>query len=182
MTQDSKNEPKEDSQHKPESEKNSTPDSSQDGDDSQPDRGKCRVFVYGSLKSQCGNNVLLKQVGAECLGYDSITGDFQMMSFGGFPGVVRTNEGSGVVNTIYGEVWAMNPEGLRSLDLLESHPSFYERRKYRTDVLDRNTWMYTLPGGEGYLDAEVYDQVPECIWRSDENEDKYWAAYHASEG
>ena len=112
------------------------------------DKGKIRVFVYGSLKSQHGNNVLLQEVEATCLGYDSITGDFTMISFGGFPGIVRTTTDPKSVKTIFGELWMTNEEGLKALDMLEGHPNFYERFRYRTDVLDRRAWMYTLPPNE----------------------------------
>ncbi len=142
-----------------------------------------RVFVYGSLKSKQGNNLLLQQAGAECLGYDSITGDFTMISFGGFPGVVRTTTDDGAVHplkTIYGEVWMTDEEGLAALDMLENHPSWYERIKYRTDVLDRRAWMYTLPLGNGYLEEGRYDPVPSSIWRPDDAETAYWAQANGS--
>ena len=151
-------------------EKPSPEDSAPDGPNE--DNGMVRVFVYGSLKQQMGNNVLLKQVGAKCLGYDTITGPFGMMSFGGFPGVVHTN--SEIPTTIFGEVWATDEEGLAALDMLESHPNWYERFKYRTDILDRRAWMYTLPMGEGYLDPKRYDPVEHNIWRPDDLEIKFF--------
>lgn len=143
-------------------------------------KGKVRVFVYGSLKQNCGNNVLLQQTEAKFLGYDSISGDFSMMSFGGFPGVVRIKEGL-VVHTIFGEVWATDEEGLACLDMLESHPNWYERRKYRTDVLDYRAWMYTLPGGQGYLDKGRYTQVTSCIWHPTDEEIGFWDGHFGVE-
>ena len=131
-----------------------------------------RVFVYGSLKRKMGNNALLQRVGAKCLGYDTITGPFSMISFGGFPGVVHTL-GDGV-RTIFGEVWATDPEGLAATDMLEGHPNWYERFKYRTDVLDRRAWMYTLPSGEGYMDESRYEVVDDCIWRPQDDEVSYF--------
>jgi len=101
-----------------------------------------------------------------------------MMSFGGFPGVVRTTTEAGAaepLQTIFGEVWATNEEGLASLDMLENHPNWYERRKYRTDILDRRAWMYTLPLGEGYLDRSRYNDVDGNIWRPDSKEESFWA-------
>ena len=140
-----------------------------------PATGKVRVFVYGSLKERCGNHVLLQEVGAKCLGYDSITGDFRMMSFGGFPGVVRDKASRDQpLRTIFGELYWMDDGALDSLDMLEGHPNWYERRKYRTDVLDYRAWMYTLPGGEGYLDKAHYDQVGECIWQPAQEELEFW--------
>jgi gamma-glutamylcyclotransferase (GGCT)/AIG2-like uncharacterized protein YtfP len=103
------------------------------------------------------------------MGMDTITGPFAMMSFGGFPGVVHTGK-AGAINTICGEVWYTDEEGLAALDMLEHHPSWYERFKYRTDILDCRAWMYTLPADEGYLNPSQYTQVPECIWQPTEDE------------
>ena len=143
-----------------------------------PATGKVRVLVYGSLKQKCGNHCLLEQVDATWLGYDSITGDFSMMSFGSFPGVVRTDYLGTSPNrgprTIFGELYMMDEEGLAALDMLESHPRWYERFKYRTDVLDYRAWMYTLPGGEGYLDEDSYAGVDECIWQPKPDELGFW--------
>ena len=94
-----------------------------------------------------------------------------MMSFGGYPGVVRFAERS---TTVFGELYAIDEEGLASLDLLESHPSWYERIKYRTDIHDRRAWMYTLPSSEGYLDTSRYDDVPAAIWQPTEDELSFW--------
>lgn len=163
----------------PSQQENSQASSTPSGEKEAEDKGKIRVFVYGSLKSQCGNNVLLQQVGAKCMGHDSITGEFTMMSFGGFPGVVRTPAAEGTtpqLTTIYGELYMMDAEGLASCDMLESHPDWYERRKFRTDVLDRNAWMYTLPAGKGYLDSSHYERVDGCVWRADQSEIDFWLA------
>lgn len=148
--------------------------STQGGANEADDNGMVRVFVYGSLKRNMGNNALLQRVGAKCLGYDTITGPFGMMSFGGFPGVVHTNDA--VPTTIFGEVWATHEEGLAALDMLEGHPNWYERRKFRTDILDRRAWMYTLPLGEGYLDPGKYDRVDHNIWRPDDAEVSFFNA------
>lgn len=175
MTQESKTDSKHNEKQTQQKQKLLTAPSQEDGtslDDD--DRGKVRVFVYGSLKTHMGNNALLKRAGAKCLGLDSITGPFQMVSMGGFPGVVHTRDGA--ARTIFGEVWATDMEGLASLDMLEHHPSWYERFKYRTDILDRRAWMYTLPHGQGYLQ---YTHIPECIWRPHNDEIKF---YNSQEG
>ncbi len=149
----------------------------QDEDELNPATGKVRVLVYGSLKAGCGNHILMERINAEFLGYDSISGDFSMISFGGFPGVIRTTvDNTAQVKTIFGELYYTDEEGLAALDLLESHPDWYERRKYRTDVLDYRAWMYTLPGGEGYLDATRYNQVEACMWLPKPDELAFWHA------
>ena len=143
-----------------------------DGEDSD-DKGAIRIFVYGSLKSEMGNNSLLRQVGAKCLGLDSITGPFRMISLGGFPAVVH-GAPNGEIKTIFGETWMTNEEGLATTDLLEHHPDWYERFKYRTDILDRRAWMYTFPYGQGYLDRHRFPRVEECIWRPTDAELKFY--------
>ena len=148
----------------------SQPDSQQDGEPS----GPAHVLVYGSLKQSCGNHCLLERINAKWLGYDSITGDFAMISLGGFPGVVRRPEYKDSLSTIFGELYAVDTEGLAALDMLESHPDFYERIKYRTDVIDRRAWMYTLPLGEGYLNSDLYATVDSCIWQPTEDESGFW--------
>jgi gamma-glutamylcyclotransferase (GGCT)/AIG2-like uncharacterized protein YtfP len=117
----------------------------------------------------------MERIGAKWLGYDSITGEFSMMSFGGFPGVVRRTFQPNTITTIFGELYSLDVEGLAALDMLESHPNWYERFKYRTDVMDRRAWMYTLPGGEGYLDENNYSGVPEAIWQPSEDELQFWS-------
>lgn len=99
-----------------------------------------------------------------------------MMSFGGFPGVVHHNDPSDItLRTIYGETWAIDEEALAATDQLEGHPRFYERRKYRTDILDRRAWMYCLPASEGYLNPQHYEPVPTCVWQPSDVEVKFWA-------
>jgi len=138
-------------------------------------KGTVRVFAYGSLKTGLGNNALMMEVNAKCIGLDTITGQFTMMSFGGFPGVVHS---SGAERRIFGEVWSMDTEGLAALDLLEGHPSWYERFKYRTDLLSSRAWMYTLPSTGGYLGPR-YPLVPEGIWRPSTRELTF---FNAQEG
>jgi gamma-glutamylcyclotransferase (GGCT)/AIG2-like uncharacterized protein YtfP len=116
----------------------------------------------------------MDSIGAEWLGYDSVTGDFRMMSFGGFPGVVRLDLKDATVQTIFGELYSVDEKGLLALDMLESHPNFYERLKFHTDILDVRAWVYTLPGGEGYLDATRYDPVPEGVWLPKTEELEFW--------
>jgi gamma-glutamylcyclotransferase (GGCT)/AIG2-like uncharacterized protein YtfP len=115
----------------------------------------------------------METIGAKWLGYDSVTAEFKMMSFGGFPGVVRTPPKS-THQTMFGELYSMDEQGLSHLDMLESHPNWYERLKFRTNVMDCRAWVYTLPGGEGYLDATRYDAVPEGIWLPKDDELEFW--------
>jgi len=128
------------------------------------------VLVYGSLKYACGNHAIMQSIGAKCLGYDSITGEFEMISYGAFPGVVQYSK-SGGLTTILGELYAVNEAGLASIDMLEGHPNFYERFIFRTDRMDRNAWMYTLPSKNSDT-TRTYSAA--AIWEPTESEQNFW--------
>lgn len=77
-----------------------------------------------------------------------------------------------------GEVWAIEPEGLMALDLLEGHPSFYRREKWWTDK-DVRAWMYMMSPGavvrgleKGWFDSER--NIPEGMWRPTKDEQEAW--------
>lgn len=107
-----------------------------------------RVFVYGTLKRGHGNHRLLAQ--SKFLGRCVIRGKYQMVSLGGFPGLVEAPMDAPEV-PISGEVYQVNDDTLLSLDFLEGHPRFYERFKISTPY--KNAWAYFLPQayiGKGY--------------------------------
>lgn len=140
-------------------------------------KGKVRVFVYGTLKRGHYNNGILSRGGAEFIGYDTITGPLSMVDLGTFPGVVRDEAIEGA-NTVFGEVYALpDTKGrdntcLEACDWLEGHPNFYLREKFRTDHMDTNVWMYTLPAR--YLNN---DSIPEGIWSPSSDEELAWGDF-----
>ena len=104
-----------------------------------------RVFVYGTLKQGHGNHRLLAN--SKFLGRCLVSGKHRLVSLGGFPGLVATSPEE-PDRTVSGEVYQVNEETLLSLDFLEGHPRFYERRKLPTPF--KNAWAYYLPSD--YLD------------------------------
>jgi len=134
------------------------------------DNGTVRLFVYGTLKKGHPNAVLLHKAGAKFVGYDTITGDFHMVSMGGFPAVCPVSHKVGNA-TIYGEIWSTDEEGLASCDLLEGHPNWYEREKIWSDKLKKRVWVYLLPGR---WEKEADDVVAGGIWRPTDDERQYW--------
>lgn len=136
-----------------------------------PDRGDIRIFVYGTLKTQHGNNVLLQNCNARCLGYDTIKGPFYMVSMGGFPAIVPTDNPA-EENTIYGEVWYGDDDMLTSCDLLEGHPVWYRRQKVRTTFLERNVWVYVMPT---LYEKIALDVIPGGMWRPTPKETAHWS-------
>ena len=95
-----------------------------------------RVAVYGSLRQGMGNHRLLES--SKFLGKDKLDG-FIMYSLGGFP-CIRTVFPEG--NTITVEVYEVDDETFRRLDILEGYPSFYDRKKVDTQYGE--AWIYTI--------------------------------------
>jgi len=86
-----------------------------------------KVFVYGTLKTDYGNNRLLE--GAEYLGEDIVDGYKMFYSYGvgTFP-VITEADGK-----IKGEVWKIDPNRhLRDLDALEGEGYMYHRKQAGT--------------------------------------------------
>ena len=145
------------------------------------DKGMIRVFVYGTLKKDHGNHVLIQASGGEFLGYDSITGAYKMCDMGGFPGVYHPGDGA-MQKRIYGELWALQPEGLATLDMLEGHPNFYRREKLWTNDVEKKAWMY-------FLSPRYISQRPELrkpvrnidsgIWGASNAEKEHWGEANA---
>jgi gamma-glutamylcyclotransferase (GGCT)/AIG2-like uncharacterized protein YtfP len=137
-----------------------------------PDKSQVRVFVYGTLKEKRGNNHLLRCAGAKLLGYDYVVlknGAF--IDLGGFPAAIRSIDHSEGVQKVCGEIWYGNQEMMHSLDILEGHPRFFRRDKYRTELRQRKVWMYTLP--EKWI-AEGEDFLDPGLWRPKPKELTYW--------
>lgn len=89
------------------------------------------VFTYGTLKRGYRNHHYLKNSKFICEA--SIDG-FYMFDLGKYPGIY---EGSGV---IYGEIYEVDDDELREMDLLEEEGSLYIRKSIRVNNLD--AWIY----------------------------------------
>lgn len=126
-----------------------------------------RVFVYGTLKKGHGNHRLLEN--SKFLGRCVINGKHRLVSLGGFPGLVAAEE-EDAERGVSGEVYQVNEETLLSLDFLEGHPRFYERRKVPTP--HKNAWAYFLP--PAYLDRG-YPFV-DVAWNPKEEEREFLKA------
>ena len=127
------------------------------------------VFVYGSLKKGLGNHGIMKNINAEFVGYDTIHGQFTMVSWGGFPAVCHDSSVDGAV-PVYGQLFRIPPEGLAALDALENHPRWYRREKLATDYNETRAWIYLMP------ESEIGDRavVENNMWRVKQEEADYW--------
>lgn len=134
------------------------------------------VLVYGSLKHSMSNHVTMQRIGATCLGYDSITGGFDMISLGAFPSVLRHPEQT-VPTAILGELYEVDENGLDSLDAMEGHPYWYERIKFTTDLAGVCAWMYTMSKTDMYIGAAPYAPSSAAIWEATRDEKVFWKEY-----
>jgi gamma-glutamylcyclotransferase (GGCT)/AIG2-like uncharacterized protein YtfP len=124
-----------------------------------------RVFVYGTLKQGHGNYSALKD--SEFLGRCVLEGEYTLLDLGWYPGLVCTRSGESN-GRVYGEVYKVDESTLHTLDLIEGHPSFYERIKVKTPW--KNTWVYTLP--EDYIsDNEI---VADGCWEPSDEERAFY--------
>ena len=80
------------------------------------------IFVYGSLKSGHGNNVLLQDSNFVCKAI-TVDSDYEMISLGAFPALVDGDQ------YIHGEVYSVTDDILDRVDSLEGNGSFYQRKK-----------------------------------------------------
>ena len=126
-----------------------------------------KVFVYGSLKKNFGNHVLLQN--SKYLGEGvTLKPQYSMVNLGSFPGVYIN--GSGYIR---GEAYEIDQPTLVRLDILEGEGNFYSRRKVDIKVGDdiHECYMYVLLRNYAYPDTE-HKQIlnkNECVylWKKD---------------
>ena len=107
------------------------------------------VAVYGSLRKELGNHILLETSEYITTGL-TVSSKFAMISLGGYPMTLanRSNFARQVV-----EIYRVNKKTLARLDQLEGHPSFYCREKVDITTESSETvtcWMYI--GSQDYVD------------------------------
>lgn len=114
------------------------------------------VFVYGSLMRDFGNHRLLKD--SVFIGEAHMQG-LELYSLGGFPGAV---DGDG---SIYGEMYEVDEPTLARLDMLEGHPTFYERqeREAFNEYMNASLpcFFYNYQG-----DVSRLEHIPSGSWRN----------------
>jgi gamma-glutamylcyclotransferase (GGCT)/AIG2-like uncharacterized protein YtfP len=125
------------------------------------DKKKVLFFVYGTLMSGYGNNVLLQK--AELLGEHETDADFTMHSLGGFPCVTLDGKTS-----IKGEVYATTDENIiQNVYRLEGFSGTKNSRNNWYDMVDVETpygtaGMFVMLSPK-YKEAPI---VPTGSWRN----------------
>jgi gamma-glutamylcyclotransferase (GGCT)/AIG2-like uncharacterized protein YtfP len=99
------------------------------------------VAVYGSLLSGLGNHGVISD--GELVSTEVIMLPYQMISLGGFPGLVKSEDEHKALIEIY-EVEA---DTYRSVEQLEGYPSFYDKALVNTSLGEVE--IYVL-NGEAY--------------------------------
>ncbi len=138
------------------------------------DRGMVRVLVYGTLKNGHSNHPLMTEAGAIFIGYDSVTGPYQLYDLGAIPATIDEQSTTGQERRIRGELYAINTEGLAALDLMEGHPHLYQRRKLVTDIHERRAWVYILVAMNFLHDGA--EPAVAGLWHGSAEESKFWLA------
>lgn len=106
------------------------------------------IFVYGTLKEGYGNHHLLQQ--ALKVGKAETIEKYGMYEMG-IPFVVKDENDT----TIKGEVYLVDTQTFRNVDLLEGHPICYRREQIKVNIkIDKrtrrtNAWIYFYPESNG---------------------------------
>jgi gamma-glutamylaminecyclotransferase len=117
-----------------------------------------RVFVYGTLKRGHGNYRVMQEARGRFIGEGRLEGAL-LFNLGPFPGVKLIEGG---ISSVRGEVFEVPPEGLRRLDRLEGHPTFYRRQEVEVRLSDGTSttaWVYEYQGR-----VEMGDLVEDGEW------------------
>lgn len=85
-----------------------------------------RVFVYGTLLRGEGNHGLLAS--ARFIGAAKTRPEFSFHDLGGCPGLIADLPPPLSQQAVTGEVYEVTVFTLRTLDRLEGHPTFYQRK------------------------------------------------------
>ena len=90
------------------------------------------VFVYGTLRENESNHHFVGQ--GQFLGHHETLPEYALYDLGAYPAVVDGH------SVIYGEVYRVDDQTLRQLDLLEDVPITYRREQIDTPF--GLAWMY----------------------------------------
>jgi len=130
-----------------------------------------RVFVYGSLLRGLENHGVL--TGARFGGCYETAPGFRMYEYSYFPAVVAMPESD---ESIVGEVYDVDAAGMKRLDRLEGHPSFYCR-----------TWIDLCDGSGAWCYLLRQDQIHNCAvvnggdWRKHHSAQSAPRSYHVQD-
>lgn len=115
-----------------------------------------KIFVYGTLLTGQGNHRwLLSENHHKLLGEATTTGDFKMVSLGGFPGLIPVDDNE---MTIYGEVYEVDDTAYKSVEMLEGYPGFYDKLTVETNFGEAEVYILD----ESYLNN--HEEIESGSW------------------
>jgi len=118
-----------------------------------------KIFVYGTLKRNQGNNSLLVQCGADFL-TSARTKNPRKLVVDGLPYLNRPEIEGGVY--VKGEIWEVPEEMIWRVDMLEGHPDWYEREEdYFEDELGNTwkAWVYYIKNEKVGQPVHAYNDI-----------------------
>ena len=131
---------------------------------------KCnKVFVYGTLQKDNGNNRLLKEHDSVCLG-PRVTADKYVLGDVGFPYALTPEVVGGrldekMFRPIEGELWSIpNESCLSSLDMLEGNGHHYTREVIQLST-GEEAWMYLQPDWRVLFNCTSCSITEEGNWK-----------------
>jgi gamma-glutamylcyclotransferase (GGCT)/AIG2-like uncharacterized protein YtfP len=108
------------------------------------------VFVYGTLKYGQKNHSLLQK--SKYIGEATTCNNYLLYDLGPYPCLVETRPGKG--KNIKGEVWQVNEDTMKRLDVLEGvECDLYKRTRIRL-IEFQDVW--------GYIYLQSTDDMEEC--------------------
>ena len=112
------------------------------------------IFVYGTLKTGESRNVHLQS--QRFIGTTRTLPDYRMYRVDEYPGLIEVAKGSG--NSIEGELWLVDEQGLETLDAVEGvDQGYYERRVIR---IAESTYSQIMV--EAYFYLKPIGASPDC--------------------
>jgi gamma-glutamylaminecyclotransferase len=99
------------------------------------------LFVYGTLRRGQRNHRYL--FGQEFLAEARTVPHYRLHDCGGYPGLVEDRSHDLAVS---GEVWSVDDEALRAIDLLEEAPILFSRRQVVLEQFPPPVWAYFYQG------------------------------------
>ena len=114
-----------------------------------------KIAVYGTLRRGFGNYQYLL-ADQRFMGQETVELPMRMVSLGGFPGLIASEEETEVVI----EVFEIDEEAFRSVDGLEGYPRFYNRKEIDTSF--GKAWIYYLEDADNYKGSA---SVPNGDWK-----------------
>lgn len=104
------------------------------------------IFVYGTLRSTESRSSVLTN--SKFIGEYKSLQKYTMVNLGNFPGIF--DEGT---TQIFGEVYSVENDVLETLDRIEGHPDFYQRKPILLSNFNKTVFAY-------FLEKDRYHSYP----------------------